>query len=129
MYRSASEQPIWVNERQWSCRRHVPSAKYPASVDFCLLGCKHIVRPPLELRPGFGEPKVAEPTPMNDPKPAAPEVWRQFNSLTIPALQQQTLGNLRKYATHVLGVPRASKIPGGKPALLAQILLQPRVAA
>ncbi len=129
MYRSASEQPIWVSERQWSCRRHVPSAKFPAGVEFCLMGCQHIKRPPLEDRPGYVEPKVAEPMPVNDTKPVAPEVWRGFNSLTIPALQQQTLGNLRKYATHVLGIRRASKIPGGKSALVAQILLQPRVAA
>lgn len=37
---------------------------------------------------------------------------------TKPDLEAMNLNDLRKYATHVLKVERASKIPGGKPVLL-----------
>ncbi len=37
--RHVQENPIWLNDDTWICRRHCPSARYSVRVRNCLLGC------------------------------------------------------------------------------------------
>lgn len=48
--------------------------------------------------------------------------FAKFNKMDMPALTKQSLDDLRKYATYGLEIIGASKIPGGKTALIARIL-------
>lgn len=45
-----------------------------------------------------------------------------FNDMDSEQLMDQTIENLRRYATHELGIIGASKIPGGKVTLISKIL-------
>lgn len=58
-----------------------------------------------------------------DPDEEEEEVvhWLNFNDLSLEDLENQSLSDLRKYARHVLNIIGASKIPGGKAALLDRI--------
>lgn len=47
--------------------------------------------------------------------------WSDLEKMGISELRNQSLRNLRKYASHALGIVGASKIPGGKPVLLDRI--------
>ena len=47
--------------------------------------------------------------------------WQDFHKLSNEALESQNLGDLRKYAGRVCSIVGASKIPGGKPALLKRL--------
>lgn len=92
-----------------------------ANVDRCHYGCSGIVRP--EGRPAPSEPpkppssrQESEP-----PKPAAP-AWEDFDRLPKGSLEDQSIEDLRKYAANKLGIVGASKIRGGKAALLPVIL-------
>lgn len=51
-----------------------------------------------------------------------PSVWKGFDDMSQSHLLSQSLDALRKYATHVLKIVGASKIPGGKPALVTRIV-------
>lgn len=53
------------------------------------------------------------------PSPSSP--WSYFAEMGMKRLAEQTISDLRKYAGHELGMKGASKIPGGKPALLKRI--------
>jgi len=128
--------PYWVNHTTWACRRHVPSAKYHANAEQCLLGCPNIVRPPLQNRPAAPEavappepPVLPTPIPQvsRDPEPPQ-ESWRGFGQLDPGVLAEQSLDHLRKYAANVLQIAGASKIRGGKTALL-EVILDHRKAA
>ena len=61
--------PVWLDDETWACRRHVPVAKFPASVEKCLLGCPRIARPP---RKDDGVVKPAHPR-----RPKAPSKVRK----------------------------------------------------
>jgi len=50
------------------------------------------------------------------------ETWSDFGRLRESGLRKQSLTDLRKYARHNLNIIGASKIPGGKDALLDKIL-------
>ena len=50
------------------------------------------------------------------------EAWKDFDGLNNELLSGQSLGALRKYAANVLKLKGASKIRGGKPALLDRIV-------
>jgi len=63
-------------------------------------------------KPETTAPVQAKATPV--PKPAPPKPAPVQTS----TIESMSLEALRKYATHVLKVERASKIPGGKPVLL-----------
>mgnify|MGYP003965035807 CR=1 FL=1 len=47
--------------------------------------------------------------------------WGDFHKLSDEALESQNLGDLRKYAGKVCNIVGASKIPGGKSALLKRV--------
>lgn len=47
--------------------------------------------------------------------------WLNFNDLSMDDLEDRPLSDIRKYARHVLNIIGASKIPGGKDALLGRI--------
>ena len=47
--------------------------------------------------------------------------WQDFHKLSNEALESQNLGDLRKYAGRYCRIVGASKIPGGKPALLKRL--------
>jgi hypothetical protein len=51
-----------------------------------------------------------------------PKMWAGFDNLDADGLMGQALDALRKYATYELNIVGASKIRGGKPALVLQIL-------
>jgi hypothetical protein len=51
-----------------------------------------------------------------------PKPWEGFAALNEDELWRQNLSNLRKYARHELNIVGASKLPGGKPTLVAEIL-------
>jgi len=61
-------------------------------------------------------------------KPLLPSIradqrgWMRLCDMKDKDLPGETLDSLRKYAAHVLKINRASKILGGKPALLVQIM-------
>jgi predicted RNA-binding Zn-ribbon protein involved in translation (DUF1610 family) len=59
--------------------------------------------------------ETVQPEPVVEAKP---ETRVSRVKIQLPDLETMSIDALRKYATHELGVPRASKIPGGKPALL-----------
>ena len=107
--------PVWVNDDTWQCCRHVPSARFPASVERCLYGC-NVNRPE---RPAPAPPVVLC-------TPPEPLPWAGFDDMDVVELEQQSIRNLRKYAVHVRGIPRASKIRGGK-AVLIPLLRPPAV--
>jgi len=79
---------------------------------------------------------VAETRPAKAPEPEAttksgrksravgvdPSMWAGFDKMDEVDLLAQPLDALRKYATHVLKIVGASKIPGGKRALAARII-------
>jgi hypothetical protein len=51
-----------------------------------------------------------------------PKIWAGFEKLDAEGLSNQSVDALRKYATYVLDIVGASKIRGGKPALVLRIL-------
>ena len=101
--------PVWLNETTWSCRCHIPSARFPAAVQKCLYGCK-VEQPP---RPG--------PASKQEAKTEEGPRWASFGDYSIAELRGEYITDLRKYARHSLGIIRASKIPGGKAVLLKRI--------
>ena len=104
--RRASEPPVWLDDNTWLCRRHVPSAKMPAVAGCCLYGCS-VERP--------ARPEGRPIRPENSP-------WGRFDAMDAEELEKQKIRDLRKYATHGVGVERASKIRGGKATLIPLIL-------
>jgi hypothetical protein len=62
--------------------------------------------------------------------PVTGTMWDEFNQMTPEELAGQSLGELRKYALYNCGITGASKLPGGKDALLQKIreVCQPKVA-
>lgn len=108
--------PVWKDDNTWLCRRHAPSAKMPASVDRCLYGCRNVKRP---TRP------EAQPVKKLTLVPDGP--WAKFDRMGEAELFEQPIGELRKYATHGVGVERASKLRGGK-AVLVPLILAKRAA-
>lgn len=56
---------------------------------------------------------------------SAPKEAHDFDDMDIAELMNQSIGDLRKYATHQCHIIGASKIPGGK-ATLVQAILQSR---
>ena len=50
-----------------------------------------------------------------------PSLWAGFDKMDEVELMEQGLDPLRKYAAHVLKIVGASKIPGGKYALVNKI--------
>lgn len=89
------------------------------------MGCAHILRPPMESRPADPDAPVVSPAPKAVPSvmvvPPGSEPWRAFNTLGNDRLPSQSLNDLRKYAANVLNITGASKIRGGKPALVDRI--------
>jgi hypothetical protein len=63
-------------------------------------------------------------------KPSDPEVkprslkkgWSKFHKKGLKELMEESIADLRQYATYGLDIVGSSKIPGGKPALVARIL-------
>lgn len=145
-YRSPSSKtgPVWVSDTHWACRRHIPSARFPASVDKCLYGCPvnqppkpQAERPKLQAerpKPQAERPKprLVEPQEPVLPEPDLPEEppedeaeptpsWFSLTRMSLDELEEQPISDLRKYARHKLGIVGASKIRGGKPVLLKLI--------
>lgn len=56
------------------------------------------------------------------PPPKLSAKWKKFRSMTMLNLMEESLDILRKYAAEDLKIVGASKIPGGKTALVAAIL-------
>lgn len=110
--RSFSDHPVWKNANTWVCRRHTPAAKMHASVEHCLYGCRSVTRP--DNRPSPAPAPLSSST-------AVPS-WENFDRLSDTALEAQSIEALRKYAANKLGIVGASKIRGGKAALMPVIL-------
>ena len=90
---------VWIKNGKWACKNHCPSAVYPADVEKCLLGCE-VYRPEAEKQKLIlVRPVVHEPVDYDK--------W--------------TLQRLRTYAAKELGIKGASKILGGKKALIEEI--------
>lgn len=154
---SLNDTPVWVGKNKWACRRHCPAAYFPSSVETCLYGCgvDRPPKPDLqESKPelqepkpkkrsrtqadldraliekalrGFevgdvGEPEVAEPEPTE-----LAHLWDSFDLMGQDELKARSIRDLRKYATHSVGILRASKIRGGK-AVLIRLILAKRAA-
>ena len=139
--RTAPESPIWLDDNTWACRRHVPSAKFHAGAQRCLLGCPVerpyrdgmplpaprpvVVKPPeVESSPVVESPPVVKkPVPVKNPAPVTKSnEWDHLDTLDAQGLAQHSITELRSYASNHLGIRGASKIPGGKDALITRIL-------
>lgn len=107
------DSPVWLNDNFWSCRRHFPSAHFPAAVEKCLYGCKI-------LRPEKSETPV--------PKPVV-EGWQRLIMADSSVLWGARIMELRAYARHHLGLVGVSKIRGGKTVLIPLILRTRQLAA
>lgn len=73
----------------------------------------------------LAEVAVEEKAPTKQPSETVPLTgtpWDDFNPMTAAELAEQSLDDLRKYARYNCLVSGASKIPGGKDALVARIL-------
>jgi len=117
------------------CRNtwHIASVRNGAGTAVCSYGRCGGRRPPLDERPGHVPPKIVD-TPTQDrgiPQGsvgAGVPPWDGFDKFDEPTLSQQSISNLRKYAAHDLHIRGASKIRGGKAALISRIL-QVRMAS
>ncbi len=75
-----------------------------------------------------GEDEVAARTPKTTKAEAKTtslqghDDWAEFNAMSAKQLEKAHLGILRQYARFGLHIFKASKIPGGKPALIKRIL-------
>jgi len=97
----------------------------------------------LDLVPPKPEPKVLEPEPAPSPAAAPPPAvpvattsvqgavsgevstrsrWGHLDAVPNEDLRSIDLSSLRKYARHCLDIIGASKIPGGKKALISRIV-------
>lgn len=81
----------------------------------------------------YGEAVVHEPTlPASKPKEeniiplpsrkSVPRAYQKYQKMDAAKLMAQQISDLRAYATHGLAIVGASKIPGGKSALVSKIL-------
>ena len=69
------------------------------------------------------EKMLKEPREKNSrPKLKVPAAFKKMHQMETLDLMQQELGKLRTYASQVLSIVGASKIPGGKTTLVAQII-------
>lgn len=144
--RPKPRKPRWISHVEWLCtsRRHIPSKRISATTEFCYWGCgtarppmaerpdppprwKVTIRETVALYPPPGQPDSILPPPVGTVvfptrEPPADEAWKPLAGMAQDELLGQRLTWLRKYATHGLGIPRASKIRGGKIALIDAIL-------
>ena len=123
------KQTRWINDDEWACTRHLPAARYPASVEECLLSCGNVrpEKPKHALKPA--KLKVVKPAKQKDVKPvtavkpsAASSKWKDFNQVPSEELMTLRIKDLREYAVHVLRISGAAHIRGGKPKLVERII-------
>ena len=115
------KQTRWINDDEWACTRHLPAARYPASVEECLLSCGNVrpEKPKHALKPA----KQKDVKPVTVVKPsAASSKWKDFNQVPSEELMTLRIKDLREYAAHVLRISGAAHIRGGKPKLVERII-------
>ena len=115
------KQTRWINDDEWACTRHLPAARYPASVEECLLSCGNVrpEKPKHALKPA----KQKDVKPVTVVKPsAASSKWKDFNQVPSEELMTLRIKDLREYAVHVLRISGAAHIRGGKPKLVERII-------
>jgi hypothetical protein len=78
-----------------------------------------VVTAKLKSKPERKKTERSESKPL---KNAPKKNWTPFNKMGMAELVKQSLDDLRKYATYGLEIVGASKIPGGKTALISKIL-------
>lgn len=83
---------------------------------------------PLSIKDVIADAKKNEPKPKVKPKTVVKPVsnknanaFRKYKGMNTAKLMDQSIDDLRKYATYGLNIIGASKIPGGKTALVAKI--------
>ena len=119
-------QTRWLSDEQWACTRHLPMARYHASVKECLLSCGN-VRPEKPKKAKPQRVRTAETVAKKAPKvTVAPaktqEVWKDFNKVPSEDLMTLRVKDLREYAFHVLHIAGAAHIRGGKVKLVERIV-------
>lgn len=82
---------------------------------------EEVLVPPEAVTPGVEETKPLTPNAETIKLPLTGTDWDRLNKMDSIALMEQSLDDLRKYATYNCLIIGASKIPGGKVALVSRI--------
>ena len=82
---------------------------------------EEILVPPSAVTPGVEETKPLAPGAETTKLPLTGTDWDRLNGMTSLTLMEQSLDDLRKYATYNCLIVGASKLPGGKFALVTRI--------